>query len=100
MKKENINLTSFSEHLDKQYGKRGTIEREQYEQGFEAFKLSAMIQELRKEEGLTQAELAQRCRTNTKYISRIENNASEIKLSSIIKILRIGLGRQLKLSIE
>ena len=37
--KNNKNLTSFTKHLDNQYGKRGTESREQYEQEFEAFKL-------------------------------------------------------------
>ena len=37
-KKLNKNLTSFADHLDKQYGKRGTTKREEFEQGFEAFK--------------------------------------------------------------
>jgi len=35
-------LTSFSGHLDDQYGKPGTVERDQYEKEFEAFKLAAM----------------------------------------------------------
>ena len=51
MKNVNKNMTSFAEHLDQQYGERGTEAREQYEQGFEAFKLGVMIQEMRKEEG-------------------------------------------------
>ena len=93
-------MTSFAEHLDKQYGKCGNPVREQYEQGFEAFKLGVMIQELRKEEGLTQVELAQRCRTTPKYISRMENNASDIRLSTLLRVFRQGLGRQLKLTVE
>ena len=99
MKREN-NMTSFADHLNEQYGKRGTVAREQYEQGFEAFKLGVIIQELRKEEGLTQVELAQRCQTTPKYISRIENDASDIRLSTLLRIFRQGLGRQLKLSVE
>ena len=65
MSKQTLNkkLTSFSAHLDEQYGKKGTEEREQYEEEFEAFKLGAMIQDLRKEEGMTQEQLAQKCRT-------------------------------------
>lgn len=39
-KKENKNLTSFADHLDQQYGKKGTSKRDAYEQEFEAFKLS------------------------------------------------------------
>ena len=98
--KRKSNMTSFAEHLDEQYGKRGTPVREQYEQGFEAFKLGVMIQELRKEEGLTQVELAQRCSITPRYISRIENNASDIKLSTLYRIFTQGLGKQLKFMYE
>jgi HTH-type transcriptional regulator / antitoxin HipB len=48
MKKTNKNLTSFADHLDSEYGKRGTEIREKYEEGFEAIKLGVMLQELRK----------------------------------------------------
>ncbi len=99
-KAENKNLTSFADHLDSQYGKRGTEEREKFEEGFEAFKLGAMLQDLRKENGLTQAELAVKCGTTKTYISRIENNASDIRLSTLMRILREGFGRHLILNIE
>ena len=81
MKKQtNNNLTSFSDHLDKQYGKRGTKEREEFEEGFDAFKIGAMLQGLRKEQGMTQEQLAVKCGTTKTYISRIENDASDIRL--------------------
>lgn len=99
MKKPKNNLTSFSDHLDEQYGKRGTATREKYEQEFEAFKLGAMLQELRREKGLTQEELAERCGTTKTYISRIENNASDIRLSTLMRIIQEGFGAQLKLSV-
>ena len=92
-------LKSFDEHLDQQYGKIGTPEREKFEEGFEAFKLGVMIQELRKDNGLTQEQLAERCGTTKTYISRIENNASDIRLSTLMRIVREGFGRQLRLSI-
>ena len=53
-------MTSFADHLDKQYGKRGSKPREKYEEEFEAFKLGAILQELRKEQGLTQEQLAEK----------------------------------------
>ena len=98
-KKANKNLTSFADHLDKQYGKRGTPKRDEYEQGFEAFKLGVMLQELRKEQGMTQEQLADKCGTTKTYISRIENNASDIRLSTLMRIIREGLGGHLKLSV-
>ena len=100
MKKMDNKIKSFSDHLDEQYGKRGTEFREKYEEGFEAFKLGVMIQELRKEKGLTQEELAQKCGTTKNYISRIENNASDIRLSTLMRIIREGLGRNLQLRVS
>jgi HTH-type transcriptional regulator / antitoxin HipB len=100
MKKQvNSNLTSFADHLDLQYGKRGTPERESFEEGFEIFKLGVIIQELRKEIGLTQDQLAVKCGTTKTYISRIENNASDIRLSTLMRIFRDGFGKQLRLSV-
>jgi len=99
-KKANKNLTSFTDHLVHQYGKRGTPEREKFEEGFEAFKLGVMLQELRKEKGLTQEQLAKKCGTTKTYISRIENDASDIRLSTLMRIIREGLGGHLKLSVD
>lgn len=100
MKKKTNNLTSFAEHLDAQYGKRGTETRDKYEQGFEAFKLGVMLQELRKEQGMTQEQMAEKCGTTKTYISRIENDASDIRLSTLMRIIRDGLGGRLKLDVE
>jgi len=99
MKRVNDNLTSFSAHLDEQYGKKGTKERDRYEEEFETFKIGVMIQELRKGQGLTQEQLAEKCGTTKTYISRIENNASDIRLSTLMRIIREGLGGNLKLSV-
>ena len=100
MKKINSNLTSFADHLDSQYGIRGTETREKYEEGFESFKLGAMLQKLRKEHGMTQEQLAEKCGTTKTYISRIENDASDIRLSTLMRIIREGFGRHLSLNID
>lgn len=100
MKKANKNITTFEEILDNQYGKRGTPKREQWEQEFEVFRLGALLEDARLKMGLTQAELAERCGTNKSYISRIENNASDIRLSTLMKIIQKGFGGQLKLTLQ
>ncbi len=100
MKKIENNLTSFADHLDEQYGKHGTEMREDYEEGFEAFKLGVMLQELRKEQGMTQEQLASKCGTTKTYISRIENNASDIRLSTLMRIIREGFGGHLNISVD
>jgi HTH-type transcriptional regulator / antitoxin HipB len=94
------NLTSFKDHLDQEYGKVGTQSRTEYEEGFEAFKLGVLLQDLRTKEGMTQEELANRCGTTKSYISRIENNASDIRLSTIMRIFREGFGKHIKLSVD
>ena len=100
MKKQKPTLKRFSDHLDEQYGKRGTKAREEYEQGFEAFKLGIMLQELRKVKGLTQQQLADRCGTTKNYISRIENDASDIRLSTLMRIVADGLGATLRMNVR
>jgi len=100
MKKTNNNLTSWDDHLDKKYGKSGTPTREKYEQEFEAFKIGVLIQEARKRQHLTQEQLAEKVGTTKNYISRIENNASDIRLSTLMRIINEGLGGHLKLSLE
>ncbi len=44
MKTKKNNLVSFQEHLDKEYGVKGTKKRDKYEQGYESFKLGVMLQ--------------------------------------------------------
>ncbi|MGR3810545.1 helix-turn-helix domain-containing protein [Jiulongibacter sp. NS-SX5] len=100
MEKTKNKLTSFSDHLNQEYGIRGTEKREEYEQEFEAFKLGVMLQELRKKKGMTQEELALKCGTTKTYISRIENNASDIRLSTLMRIIREGLGGQLNINVS
>ena len=101
MNKENIkNVTNLDELLDIKYGKRGEIKREQWEQNFESFKLGVLLEEARNKLGMTQEELAEKCGTNKSYISRIENNASDIRLSTLMKIIQTGLGGHLKLSLQ
>ena len=99
MPKKN-NLTSLDELKDELYGKRGTPEREEYEQGFEEFKLGFMIQEARKKKGMTQQELADKCGTNKAYISRVENDIKDVRLSTLRKIIESGLGGELELAIK
>jgi HTH-type transcriptional regulator / antitoxin HipB len=98
--KKNKNITTLDELLDNKYGERGSIKREKWEQDFEAFKLGVLLEEARKKLNMTQEELAEKCGTNKAYISRIENNASDIRLSTLMRIIQEGLGGKLKLTLE
>lgn len=93
-------ITTFNKHLDREYGKIGIHARDIYEQEFEAFKLGVMLQDMRKQQKMTQEQLAKKCGTTKTYISRIENNASDIRLSTLMRIIQEGLGGHLKLTVE
>ena len=100
MKMKNKNLTSLEEFKEKNYGKRGTKEREELEAGYENFKIGALIHDTRLEMGMTQEELAEKVGTTKSYISKIENNIKEARLSTLQKIVELGFGGQLELSIK
>jgi len=80
--------------------KKGNPKREHWEQEFEAFKLGVLLEEARIKLNMTQEELAEKCGTNKAYISRIENNASDIRLSTLMRIIQQGLGGHLKLTLQ
>jgi DNA-binding XRE family transcriptional regulator len=99
MKTKN-NITNWDDHLDTKYGKKGTDSREKFQEEFEAFRIGVLIKEARKSKNLTQQQLAEKVGTTKSYISRIENNASDIRLSTLMRIIREGLGGSLKLSLN
>ncbi len=98
--KNKKNITTLDEIPDNKYGKRGAGKRKEWEQEFEAFRLGVLLEEARLKLGMTQAQLAEKCGTNKSYISRIENNASDIRLSTLMKIVQTGLGGHLKLTLQ
>ena len=65
-----------------------------------ALKIGRMIKETRMSLGLTQQELALMSGTSRTYISRIENDRSDVELGTLRKIIEIGLGKNLKIIIK
>jgi len=100
MKTENKNLTTLEEFKELNYGKLGTKKRNELEAGYESFKIGALLYEARMEKGLTQDELAEKAGTTKSYISKIENNVKETRISTLKRIVEIGLGGKLELSIK
>ena len=100
MRKAKSNITTLEGFKEKHYGKRGTTKRDQLEVGYETFKIGALILEARLEKGLTQEELAEKVGTTKSYISKIENNVKEVRISTLKKIVELGLGGQLEFSIK
>ncbi|WP_430812091.1 MULTISPECIES: helix-turn-helix domain-containing protein [unclassified Carboxylicivirga] len=91
---------TLDEFKDRHYGEKGTKKREELESGYENFKLGTLLHEARLKKGMTQAELAKKVGTTKSYISKIENNVKEVRLSTLQKIVQLGLGGHLDLSIR
>jgi len=100
MKAAENNIMTLDQFKEKHYGKVGTKKRDELEKGYENFKIGALIHEARLEKGLTQAELAAKVGTTKSYISKIENNLKEVRISTLKKIIELGLGGHLELSIK
>lgn len=100
MKTKKNKILTLEQFKDKHYGASGTIKRNKLEAGYENFKLGALIHEARIEKGLTQEELAEKVGTTKSYISKIENNIKEVRISTLQRIIEIGLDGQLQLSIK
>ena len=98
--KKKTTLKTLDEFIEENYGKRGTKKREKFEMGYEEFRLGMLIQQARIERGLTQEQLAEKCGTNKGYISKIENDIKEVRLSTLRKLVEFGLGGKLELAIK
>ena len=93
------NIKTLAQLVETQYGKKGTPKRESFDKGYITFKLGAMIHEARLEKGFTQEQLANKCGTNKAYISKVENDIKDVRISTLQKIIEVGLGGHLNLSV-
>ncbi|MEI6971206.1 MAG: helix-turn-helix transcriptional regulator [bacterium] len=78
--------------------KRSRAFADGFETGYEQFKIGIMLRNAREEAGFTQDEIAERLRTKKSAISRIENHAEDIRLSTLEKFAE-AIGKRLSLKI-
>ncbi len=94
------NITTFDEHLTKRYGKRGTKKRREFEIKAKAFLIGEVIKEERRLAKMTQEQLAEKIGAKKSFISRIENGQSDIQLSTLYRLLELGLGKKVELTVR
>lgn len=83
----NPDVGSMDAVLDKLYGKVGTPEREEFRKEAYSYCVGQLISNARKQERMTQAELAEKVGTNKSYISRIEKGAIEPGVGLFFRII-------------
>jgi len=71
----------------------------EYEVGYENFKIGVMLRQARERAGVTQREVAEQLETQKSAISRIENHAEDIRLSTLERYAR-ALGKKIRVELE
>jgi len=72
---------------------------ENFEEGYANFKIGVILRQAREEAGLTQEEVARRLKTKKSAISRIENHADDVRLSTLRRYANaVGANLQIRLS--
>ncbi len=90
-------MSDVERYIAKQKKKSARFARD-FESGYQAFKFSVMLRQAREQAGFTQEKIAKRLRTKKSAISRIENHAEDIRLSTLEKYAK-ALGMRLKVQL-
>ena len=99
-KENKMETKSWKDIKDSVYGNKGTERRDELDRNFESFKIGLLLRNAREEKNLTQEQLGGLVDKKRTYISRIENNGSNMTLKTLFDIVEKGLGGKVKISIE
>lgn len=95
-----MNTKSWTDIKDTIYGKKGTKRRDELEREVEPFKIGLLLRKAREEKHLTQEQLGDIINKKRTYISRVENNGSNLTLKTLFDIVEKGLGGKVNISID
>ena len=100
MKKEHSNIKSWTQIKDEVYGKKGTYRRDELDREMESFRIGLLIRQARESKNMTQEELGKVISKKRSYISRIENDGSNMNLKTLFDIVEKGLGGKVDIAIK
>jgi len=100
LKTNKMETKTWTKIKDDVYGKKGTDRRDELERDFESFKIGLLLRKAREEKNLTQEQLAELLDKKRTYISRVENNGSNLTLKTLFDIVEKGLGGKVNISIK
>lgn len=98
--KKNPNLKSWKTIKDSVYGTKGAERRDRLDREAETFTIGLLLREAREKKQLTQEQLGQLVDKKRTYISRVENDGSNMTLKTLYDIVEKGLGGKVKISID
>lgn len=100
IKQKRMETKSWKTIKDEVYGKRGTPRRDRLEREFEGIKIGLLLKKAREEKHLTQEQLGEIIDKKRTYISRVENDGSNLTLKTLYEIVEKGLGGKVTISID
>lgn len=92
-----MEVKTLDQIKDQYYGRRGTAERESLEGELQALRIGLQIRNAREKLHITQSTLAERVGKNRAFISRVENDGTNLTLKTLRDIVEIGLGGKLEI---
>jgi len=95
-----MNIKTFDQVKDEVIGLRGTERRDALERELEALRIGIQIRNAREKQNLTQEQLAERINKKRTFISRIENDGSNLTVKTLLDIVERGLGGKLVISVD
>lgn len=90
---------TLSQLEDKYIGKKGYPARDRYENEIADLLIGQQIRDGRIKLDLTQEDLAERIGKKREFISRIENDGSNITIKTLRDIVEVGLGGKLRIEV-
>ncbi|MEB2777800.1 helix-turn-helix transcriptional regulator [Algoriphagus sp. D3-2-R+10] len=94
------NPTTIKEHFEQKYGQIGSESRRVFEEKSQAFMIAELVKDARAKADMTQEKLAQKLNVKRTYISKIERVVSDIRVSTLKKVIEEGLGGKLHITVE
>lgn len=92
MQERRNDIGSFDAILNEKYGQEGSPEKEQFNKEAYAYCVGQIILDARKQERMTQTDLAKKVGTDKTYISRIEKGTVEPGVGLFFRIMNaLGL---------
>ncbi|MEI6765652.1 MAG: helix-turn-helix transcriptional regulator [Bacteroidota bacterium] len=100
MKSKQSNFKKWSEIINEQFGKAGTPKRDEMEREYESFRIGILLRQAREAKSMTQEQLGDAISRKRSYISRVENDGSNITLKTLFDIVEKGLGGKVTIGIK
>ena len=92
--------TSWTELKNQVYGEKGTTRRDQLDREVKSLRVGLLLREARMSKKMTQNQLGLKIDKQRSFISRIENDASNMTLKTLYEIVEKGLGGKIKIQID